>query len=194
MKEQVHAAARRARVASGTYLSVRFGNVLGSRGSVLTSFARQIANGGPVTVTDPEVTRFFMTIEEACQLVIQAAAIGRPGEALVLDMGAPIKILDVAHQLIEQSQTPIHIEYTGLRDGEKLHEELFGDDEPWDVRPAHPLVSHVPVPPVSDEATLSIPTQGDSADVRAAMVRVCQPRDGSGALAAAWPAEFGARG
>src|SRR5690606_37119803 len=75
--------AARARCADGTYLSVRFGNVLGSRGSVLTAFAKQIANGGPVTVTHPEVTRFFMTIEEACQLVVQAAAIGEDGEALV---------------------------------------------------------------------------------------------------------------
>ncbi len=89
--------ADRARGAEGAYLSVRFGNVLGSRGSVLTSFANQIAHGGPLTVTHPDVTRYFMTIEEACQLVIQAAAIGGPGEALVLDMGQPIKIHDVAH-------------------------------------------------------------------------------------------------
>ncbi|MCD4523774.1 nucleoside-diphosphate sugar epimerase/dehydratase [Nocardioides sp. cx-173] len=174
--------ADRARHASGTYLSVRFGNVLGSRGSVLTSFASQIADGGPVTVTHPEVTRFFMTIEEACQLVIQAAAIGRPGEALVLDMGAPVRILDVAHQLIEQSHLPISIEYTGLREGEKLHEELFGDGEPQDVRPVHPLVSHVPVPPMSDEVTRRLPVQGESAAVRAAMADLCMPgtRSGSG--------------
>ncbi|HEX2893676.1 MAG TPA: nucleoside-diphosphate sugar epimerase/dehydratase [Marmoricola sp.] len=131
--------------ADGTYLSVRFGNVLGSRGSVLTAFTAQIAKGGPVTVTHPEVTRFFMTVQEAVQLVIQAAAIGRDGEALVLDMGEPVSIDSVARQLIELSGKDIEIVYTGLRDGEKLHEELWGDGEP-DLRPAHPRVSHTPVP------------------------------------------------
>ena len=131
----------------GSYLSVRFGNVLGSRGSVLTSFAAQIAAGGPVTVTHPEVTRYFMTIEEAVQLVIQAAAIGRDGEALILDMGEPVLIEDVARQLIDQSGEDIEIVYTGLRDGEKMHEELFADGES-DERPAHPLVSHVTVPEI----------------------------------------------
>jgi FlaA1/EpsC-like NDP-sugar epimerase len=165
--------AEHARSASGAYLSVRFGNVLGSRGSVLTSFAKQIAEGGPLTVTDPDVTRYFMTIEEACQLVIQAAAIGDPGEALVLDMGEPVRILDVARQLIEQSGTPVPIEYTGLRDGEKLHEELFGDEEPQDQRPQHPLVSHVPVPPVSDAEVHALPTCGDPEAVRLAMADMC---------------------
>ena len=140
----------------GTYLSVRFGNVLGSRGSVLTSFAAQIAAGGPVTVTHPEVTRYFMTVQEAVQLVIQAAAIGADGEALILDMGEPVLIEDVARQLIDQSGDDIEIVYTGLRDGEKMHEELFGLDE-WDHRPAHPLVSHVPVPEVSLGRVLETP-------------------------------------
>jgi len=131
--------------AAGTYLSVRFGNVLGSRGSVLTAFAAQVAAGGPITVTHPDVSRYFMTIEEAVQLVIQAAAIGRDGEALVLDMGEPVKIDDVAHHLIELSGKRIEIQYTGLREGEKMHEDLFGEGEP-DHRPTHPLVSHVEVP------------------------------------------------
>ena len=109
--------ATRAARTGGDYLSVRFGNVLGSRGSVLTSFAKQIAAGGPVTVTDPEVTRYFMTIEEACQLVIQSAAIGRPGEALVLDMGEPVRIADMARQLIELDGGGVDIVYTGLRAG-----------------------------------------------------------------------------
>lgn len=140
--------------ADGTFVSVRFGNVLGSRGSVLTSFASQIVAGGPVTVTHPEVTRFFMTVQEAVQLVIQAAAIGRDGEALVLDMGKPVRIEDVARQLIEQSGARVQIHYTGLRDGEKLHEELFGAGE-VPRRTAHPSISHVHVPamdPVSVRA------------------------------------------
>jgi FlaA1/EpsC-like NDP-sugar epimerase len=138
---------------AGAFLSVRFGNVLGSRGSVLTTFAAQIARGGPLTVTDPEVTRYFMTIPEAVQLVIQAGAIGGRGEALVLDMGKPVRIADVARQLIKLSGKPAEIVYTGLRPGEKLHEELFGSDE-GDSRPVHPLISHVVVPP-ADERDLA---------------------------------------
>jgi FlaA1/EpsC-like NDP-sugar epimerase len=134
-------------VSAGTYLSVRFGNVLGSRGSVLTSFAAQIAAGGPITVTDPEVTRYFMTVQEAVQLVIQAAAIGRDGEALVLEMGQPVRIAQVAKQMADQANAPVEIVYTGLRPGEKLHEELFGDGE-QDDRPLHPLISHVAVAPL----------------------------------------------
>jgi FlaA1/EpsC-like NDP-sugar epimerase len=134
------------RDASGTYMSVRFGNVLGSRGSVLTAFTAQIAAGGPVTVTDPRVTRYFMTIQESVQLVIQAAAIGRDGEALVLDMGEPVSIDSVARHLIELSGRQIEIEYTGLREGEKMHEELLGEGEA-DSRPIHELISHTSVPP-----------------------------------------------
>jgi FlaA1/EpsC-like NDP-sugar epimerase len=131
---------------AGTYLSVRFGNVLGSRGSVLTSFAAQIAVGGPVTVTHPDVTRYFMTVQEAVQLVIGAAAIGRDGEALILDMGEPVSIRQVAEQLIEQSgRHDVDIVYTGLREGEKLHEVLLSADE-VDHRPISPLFSHVQVP------------------------------------------------
>lgn len=137
--------------APGRFLSVRFGNVLGSRGSVLETFAAQIAMGGPVTVTDPEVTRYFMTIPEAVQLVVQAGAIGAEGEALVLDMGSPVRIADVAAQLIKMEGRPIGIRYTGLRPGEKLHEELFGAGE-RDERRVHPLISHVSVPPLSSEA------------------------------------------
>lgn len=157
----------------GTYLSVRFGNVLGSRGSVLTAFAAQIAAGGPVTVTDPDVTRYFMTIAEACQLVVQAAAIGEAGEALVLDMGEPIKILDVAKQLIEQSGQPIRIEFTGLRPGEKMHEELFADDEPQDVRPRHQAVSHVPVPTVSDVEIDALPHGGVREEIIRDLATLC---------------------
>ncbi len=132
---------------AGTYLSVRFGNVLGSRGSMLYTFTTQIEAGGPVTVTHPEITRFFMTIPEACELVIQAGAIGDPGDVLVLDMGSPIRILDVAKRLIAQSGKEIEIVFTGLRPGEKLHEVLFSERE--NLSPtSHPLISHAPVPPV----------------------------------------------
>ena len=165
--------AYRADVASGVYLSVRFGNVLGSRGSVLTSFAEQIAIGGPVTVTDPEVTRYFMTIEEACQLVIQAAAIGDAGEALVLDMGEPVSILGVAQRLIDQQEAHVDIQFTGLRDGEKLHEELFGETEPRGERRTHPLVSHVPVPAVTDEELEPLGAILDPVALRQAMKRLC---------------------
>ena len=98
----------------GRYLSVRFGNVLGSRGSVLTAFRAQIANGGPVTVTDPQVTRFFMTIPEAVHLVLQAASLGDDSETLILDMGEPVRIADVAHHMIEKSGRDIKIVYTGF--------------------------------------------------------------------------------
>ena len=131
--------------AGGTYLSVRFGNVLGSRGSVLTAFAAQIAAGGPVTVTHPDVTRYFMTVDEAVQLVIQAAVLGHGGEALVLDMGEPVRIDAMARQLIAISRKDIPIIYTGLRVGEKMNECLLAEGE-TDVRPLHPLVSHILVP------------------------------------------------
>lgn len=131
----------------GEYLSVRFGNVLGSRGSVLTTFRSQIAAGGPVTVTDPDVTRYFMTIEEAVQLVIQAGAIGRGGEVLVLDMGEPVKIAALARQLVDQAERPIDIVYTGLRKGEKLQEILLGRNEVQHGS-VHPLINHVAVEPL----------------------------------------------
>jgi FlaA1/EpsC-like NDP-sugar epimerase len=159
--------------ATGTYLSVRFGNVLGSRGSVLKSFAAQIASGGPLTVTDPEVTRYFMTIGEAVELVIQAAAIGRDGEALVLDMGSPVRIDDVAHQLIELSGRDMPIVYTGLRGGEKMHEDLFGDGEP-DERPVHPLVSHVRVPPADTAAALGIDAWAAPVRVASTLAAACE--------------------
>jgi len=115
--------------------------VMGSRGSMLPLFTEQIRVGGPVTVTDPDVTRFFMTIPEACQLVIQAGAIGTGGDVLILDMGEPVRILDVAQRMIAMSGKDVEIIYTGLRPGEKLHEELVGTGE-LDKRPLHPKISH----------------------------------------------------
>ncbi|MGL4197153.1 MAG: UDP-N-acetylglucosamine 4,6-dehydratase family protein, partial [Allorhizobium sp.] len=129
------------------YVSVRFGNVLGSRGSMVPLFTAMIEAGGPLTVTHPDVTRYFMTIPEACQLVVQAGAIGAPGEVLILDMGEPVKILDVAQRMIEMSGRKVDIVFTGLRQGEKLHEDLVSDGE-VDLRRQHPKIAHNAVPPV----------------------------------------------
>lgn len=142
-----------ARESGHEYLSVRFGNVIGSRGSMLPTFIAQIEAGGPVTVTDPNVTRYFMTIPEACQLVIQAGAIGRPGEVLILDMGHPVRILDVAERMISMSGRAVDVVFTGLREGEKLHEVLLAPTED-DNRPFHPQITHTAVPPL-DPASLN---------------------------------------
>jgi FlaA1/EpsC-like NDP-sugar epimerase len=150
----------------GKYISVRFGNVLGSRGSVLMSFRDQITKGGPVTVTHRGVTRYFMTISEAVQLVIQAGAIGSTGEILVLDMGKPVNIHEVAEQLVRNSGKPIKIEVVGLRVGEKVHEELFGAGE-LDERPRHPLISHVTAKSI-DQTSLTI----NPKDSRELMIRL----------------------
>ncbi len=132
----------------GTYMSVRFGNVLGSRGSVLTALSAQVAAGGPVTVTHPDVSRYFMLADEAVHLVLQAAAIGRGGEVLVLDMGEPVRIADMARRLTANSGRKVDITFTGLRPGEKLTEDRLGPDE-TDQRPRHPLICQVPVPALS---------------------------------------------
>ncbi len=152
----------------GKYISVRFGNVLGSRGSVLMSFRDQIAKGGPLTVTHRGVTRYFMTISEAVQLVIQAGAIGSSGEVLVLDMGKPVNIYNVAEQLVRNSSKQIKIEVVGLRVGEKVHEELFGNGE-IDERPRHPLISHVSAKAI-DQNSLEPATS----DAREYMIRLLE--------------------
>lgn len=128
-------------------VSVRFGNVLGSNGSVLKAFEAQASRGGPITVTHPDITRYFMTIEEASRLTIYAGAIGDPGEVMILDMGDPVKILDVAERFAHQHDPPLEIVFTGLRPNEKLHEDLISVEEHGDRR-KHKLITHVSVPPL----------------------------------------------
>jgi FlaA1/EpsC-like NDP-sugar epimerase len=131
-----------------TFSMVRFGNVLGSSGSVVPLFRDQIKNGGPITLTHAEITRYFMTIPEAAQLVIQAGAMGQGGDVFVLDMGEPVKIIDLARRMVELSgltvrddadpEGDIAIEVTGLRPGEKLYEELLIGDNPKPTQ--HPRI------------------------------------------------------
>jgi FlaA1/EpsC-like NDP-sugar epimerase len=132
--------------------AVRFGNVLGSRGSVIPTFFRQIARGGPVTVTDARMTRYFMSVQEAVQLVLQAAALSTGGEVFTLDMGEPVRILDVAERLIRLSGRDVSIVMTGVRPGEKMAEDIVAPDEEQ-VRSGHPAIV-VSRPPVPDRAVV----------------------------------------
>lgn len=161
-----------AEVTGRRYLSVRFGNVIGSRGSMLPTFQTLIEAGGPVTVTHPDMTRYFMTIPEACQLVVQAGGIGDPGEVLILDMGEPVRILDIARRMIDVSGKDIEIVYTGLRHGEKIHEELIGHGE-TDARPRHPKISQAKVSGMSPE---SLDHDRWAAQLRDAVVDVVEGR------------------
>ena len=112
------------------FVTTRFGNVLGSNGSVIPLFKEQIKNGGPITVTDPEIIRFFMLIPEACKLVLEAGTKGHGGEIFIFDMGQPVKIADLAKRMILLSGAKdVEIKYTGLRPGEKLYEEVLNDEE-----------------------------------------------------------------
>ncbi len=136
------------------FVIVRFGNVLGSNGSVVPKFREQIARGGPITVTHPDITRFFMSISEAAQLVLQAGLMGQHGEIFVLDMGKPVRIVDLAKEMIRLSglnETQIPIRFTGLRPGEKLYEELLADDELTQPTPHPKLRVAKAVPPIDDQ-------------------------------------------
>lgn len=173
--------ARAAKETGCPYVSVRFGNVLGSRGSVLPTFREQIANGGPVTVTDRDATRFFMTIPEAVRLILQAAAIGEPGEIMILDMGAPVKIVDLAARLIEMSGQRIEIVYTGLRPGEKLHEVLVATTEVGYAR-EHPRITHT-----AGSTELEIHGEITVSEQAAAILQECTARLEGGRAGASLP-------
>ena len=152
----------------GRYISVRFGNVLSSRGSFLPAFRQQVARGGPITVTHPDVTRYFMTISEAVQLTLQATARGNSGEVLVLEMGQPVRIYNVAKQLAEEASEPIEIVFTGLRPGEKLHEDLLGAREK-NPRKVHPSIMSCSVPPIALSDCWTIVANAPSDRVREAL-------------------------
>ena len=132
------------------FVAVRFGNVLNSSGSVIPIFRRQVEKGGPVTVTHPEMTRYFMTIPESVSLIVQAGAIGGRGQVYVLDMGEPVKILDLARHMIRLAGKEPEITFVGVRPGEKLHEELWTEGET--VGPtSHPKILRAARPPIDVE-------------------------------------------
>lgn len=141
------------------FITTRFGNVLGSNGSVIPRFQSQLEKGGPITVTHPEITRFFMTIPEACQLVLEAAVMGEGGEIFVFDMGNPVKIADLAKKMISLAglklDEDIKIKYTGLRPGEKLYEEVLNDAE-LTLSTYHPKIKIAKATPCIDSLDAAI--------------------------------------
>ncbi len=195
---------------------MRFGNVLGSSGSVVPIFRRQIASGGPVTVTDPEMTRFFMTIPEAVQLVIRSGSLARGGDVFVLEMGEPVNIMDLARDMIRFSKLEpgkdIAIEVVGARPGEKLHEKLFNTYEQPEPTPAAKILRALrpPVDPAWVEETFSqiglLVLEGDAAGLAARVAELAavraplapveaasEPVAGNGTIPSATPEAAGGR-
>jgi len=160
-------------LARGSFVSVRFGNVLGSRGSVLSAFHQQVLADKPLTVTHPEVARYFMTVEEAVELVIQAAAIGTGGEVLVLDMGEPVKIVDVARRLAAQAGKEAQIVYTGMRPGEKLCEDLFSAREKSSPT-VHTLINRALVPAIDPELVMHLDPAVGTPLVTERLIKLCE--------------------
>ncbi|GAA2273397.1 hypothetical protein GCM10010415_45730 [Streptomyces atrovirens] len=159
------------------YVSVRFGNVLGCQGSFLDVFARQVAAGNPVTVTHPGMTRYLMTVQEAVELVIQSAALGSVGHALVLDMGEQVRILDIARRVIAQAGGELPVRYVGLRPGEKLTESLVAPSE-TPVRYVHPKIMEVPVPALKAGDGPDLDAWGEDHAVVAALRATCRAMEG----------------
>ncbi|MFM8315482.1 MAG: polysaccharide biosynthesis protein, partial [Deltaproteobacteria bacterium] len=141
------------------FVIVRFGNVIGSSGSVIPLFLKQIQDGGPITVTHPEVNRFFMSIPEAAQLILQASVLGKGGEIFVLDMGSPVRIVDLARQLLTlnglEEGKDIEIVFTGLRPGEKLYEEVLFETEAT-LETSHPMIRVAKAREVSDKFVMQL--------------------------------------